>query len=272
MRKALTVAASDSGGACGIQADIKTFSALGVFATSVITSVTAQNSVEMAETLDLPTEMVISQARMVMQDIQPEAVKVGMIGRATNYEALANVFREYPPQYLVVDPVVTCYRGCSWVLSDEAIDQMIRYMLPLVDVFVPSIPDAEVILRTSICNLDQMKQAVRQLKEFGPKWVVLKGGHLDGDPIDVIWNGSELIELPGHRINTENDNGSGCTFSSAIAALLTRGLDVPEAVRQAKAYMQGALKAGFPVGRGKGPVHHFHHVSIQPAEPYALEA
>lgn len=272
MRKALTIAASDSGGACGIQADIKTFSALGVYATSVITSVTAQNSVEMAETFDLPTEMVAAQARMVMQDIHPEAVKVGMIGRAANYEALAHVFREYPPQYLVVDPVVTCYRGCPWVLSDEAISQMIRFMLPLVDVFVPSIPDAEVILRSSIQNVDQMKQAVRQLKEFGPKWVVLKGGHLDGDPIDIIWNGSELIELSGRRIVTQNDNGSGCAFSSAIAALLTHGLDVPDAVRRAKAYMQGALEAGFPVGKGKGPVHHFHHVSTQPAEAYAQEA
>lgn len=272
MRKALTVAASDSGGACGIQADIKTFSALGVFATSVITSVTAQNSVEMAETLDLPAEMVASQARMVMQDIQPEAVKVGMIGRAANYEALASVFQEYRPQHLVVDPVITCYRGCPWVLSDEAVSQMIRYLLPLVDVFAPSLPDAEIILRSSIRNVDEMKQAVRQLKELGPKWIVLKGGHLGGEPIDVIWNGSELIELPGRRIVTQNDNGSGCTFSSAIAALLTLGLDVPTAVRQAKAYMQGALEAGFPVGRGKGLVHHFHHISTQSTALYAQEA
>lgn len=270
MRKALTIAASDSGGACGIQADIKTFSALGVFATSVITSVTAQNSVEMAETFDLSTDLVASQTRMVMQDIQPEAVKVGMIGRAANYEALANVFAAHAPKYLVVDPVVTCYRGCPWVLGEDAIAQMTRFLLPQVDVFVPSLPDVEIILRTSIRSVDEMKEAVRQLKEFGPKWVVLKGGHLDGDPVDVLWNGSELIELPGRRIVTQHDNGSGCTFSSAIAALLAQGLDVPTAVCQAKRYMQGAFEAGFAVGQGKGVVHHFHRAQI--TQPHAQEA
>lgn len=260
MRKALTIAASDSGGACGIQADIKTFSALGVYAASVITGVTAQNSVGMASALDIPTALVVEQARMVLEDIQPAAIKIGMIGAADNYRALAELFQTKKTGLLVVDPVVCCYRDCPWVLGDAAINALKQYMLPLIDVFALSIPDAEVILKQPITTIADMTDAAKKLHALGPRYVLLKGGHLEGDPVDVLYAGRDVRAFTSKRIHTEHDNGSGCVFSSAIAAFLAKGAEVPEAIQQAREYMISVLPYGEPVGQGHGPINVFYHV------------
>lgn len=258
MKKVLTIAGSYSGGACGIQADIKTFSALGVYSASVITAVTAQNSIQMADVLEVPTDMVIKQTRMVLEDIEPEAVKVSMIGRAENYTALKDIFQEFEVEHLVVDHEINCYRGCPWVLWKEAIFSMKQYMLPVTEVFAPSIPDAEVILARQIDSVPEMEGAAKALKSYVPKWVILKGGHLEGEPEDVLWNGSSMIHFSGKRVQTNNDNGSGCNFSSAVATFLALGDDPVKAMRRAKSYMEEALRHNIQAGKGRGTVYQFY--------------
>jgi hydroxymethylpyrimidine/phosphomethylpyrimidine kinase len=260
MYKALTIAASDSGGACGIQADIKTFSALGVYATSVITAVTAQNSTGLSASTDIPSDLVVAQAQLVLEDIQPEAIKMGMIGAADNYRQLAELFRTHKTGPLVLDPVVCCYRDCPWVLSDTAVATLQQYMLPLVDVLALSIPDAEVMLRQPITTVAQMSDAAKRLYELGPRFVLLKGGHLEGNPVDVLYDGHGIQELSTQRITTKHDNGSGCVFSSAIAAFLALGFSEYEAIDKARTFMTSLLPHGEPVGKGHGPIHVFHHL------------
>jgi hydroxymethylpyrimidine/phosphomethylpyrimidine kinase len=264
MKKALTIAASDSGGACGIQADLKTFSALGVFGTSVITAITAQNTVEMGEVQELSTEMGVEQTRMMLEDIKPEAVKLGMIGHAENYSALAEILGEFRIASIVVDPVITCYRGCPWVLGQSAIQRMKMDILPMTRVFAPSIPDAEIMLECGIRTVSEMEDAARELQALGPQWVVLKGGHLEEEPVDILWDGRTLTHLHGNRVSSDDDNGSGCVFSSAIAAYLALGHDPEPAVRKAKSFIEEALRHSVKVGQGKGTVNPFHATGATP--------
>lgn len=266
MHKAMTIAASDSGGACGIQADLKTFTALGVYGASTITAVTAQNSMGMADVVELDPSAVAAQARMVLSDIRPDAVKIGMIGKAENYKVLADELEEHHQGYLVVDPVVTCFRGCAFVLGQDAIAALKGHVLPRADVFAPSIPDAEVILDTSILSVAEMEEAARAFSAMGPRFVVLKGGHLDADPVDVVFDGERLVRLEGRRIHTEHDNGSGCVFSAAIAAFLARGYEPIDAIREAKRFMEDALRFGVAVGQGHGPANPLHALAHGPAK------
>ncbi len=271
MHKALSIAASDSGGACGIQADLKTFTALGVYGASAVTAVTAQNSMGMADVVELEPSAVAAQARLVLSDIRPEAVKIGMIGKAENYEALAHELATLHQGRLVVDPVVTCYRGCAFVLGQDAIAALKAHVLPLVDVFAPSIPDAEVILGTSIQSVSEMEAAVRAIKAMGPRLVVLKGGHLDSDPVDVIFDGESMVRLVGRRIHTEHDNGSGCVFSAAIAAFLARAWEPIDAIREAKRFMEDALRHAVAVGQGHGPANPLHALAHAHAKGEAAQ-
>ncbi len=255
--KALTIAGSDSGGVCGIQADLKTFAALEVYGTSAIAAITSQNTSTMASLSPVPAHLLNEQIDLVLRDIGADAVKTGMLGHAENYRVVAEALQRHHVTNLVVDAVVTCYRGCAYVLEDAQQHAMREYLLPITHIFAVAIPEAEVLLQRPITTIDAMGEAARSLATWGPRYVVIKGGHLEGASTDVVYNGHGVELLRGKRIANPNDNGSGCTFTAAIAAYLAHGRSPLQAIAQAKRYLEEALQAAFNVGQGTGPVHHF---------------
>ena len=254
---ALTIAGSDSGGGAGIQADLKTFSALGAYGASVLTAITAQNTLGVSGVFELPTDIIAAQIDAVVTDIRPDVVKTGMIASIDIIGTVAERLRHYQLRQLVVDPVMVAKSGDA-LLRPDAVAALREQLLPLALVATPNLPEAETILGRKIESLDAMHAAARELvRECGARAVVVKGGHLAGPPIDVFFDGSELRELAAERIETKNTHGTGCTFASAIAAYLAGGEPLPEAIRKAKSYLTEALRRAFDVGGGHGPVHHF---------------
>jgi hydroxymethylpyrimidine/phosphomethylpyrimidine kinase len=250
----LTVAGSDSGGGAGIQADLKTFAALGVHGTSAITAITAQNTLGVTEILELPTAMIEAQIEAVMVDIGAAAAKTGMLSSAAIIEVVAGAVKRHGIRNLVVDPVMVA-KGGARLLRDDAVDALRRLLLPLALVVTPNLPEAEVLLGRSIRTLDERRQAARDLVGLGAHAAVLKGGHADEQlAIDHYFDGTELVELHSPRIATSNTHGSGCVFSAAIAAELAKGRDPLAAVHQAKEFITGAIERALEVGRGHGPV------------------
>ncbi len=259
MKRALTIAGSDSGGGAGIQADLKTFSALGVYGMSVLTALTAQNTLGVQAVFELPPSFVAQQIDSVVTDIGVDAVKTGMLANSEIIHVVAEKVREYRLPNLVVDPVMRAKSGDP-LLRPEAQEALIKELLPLAKVVTPNLPEAEALVGFPVRTLEDMRRAAVAIHEMGPEWVVVKGGHLEGDvSIDILYNGRDWWEFTAPHINTRNTHGTGCTFASAIAAWLARGAEVPEAVRLAKEYLTEALKAGakLNIGRGHGPVHHF---------------
>ncbi|MBP5858324.1 bifunctional hydroxymethylpyrimidine kinase/phosphomethylpyrimidine kinase [Marivibrio halodurans] len=260
---ALTVAGSDSGGGAGIQADLKTFSALGVYGCSVITALTAQNTREVQGVFDVSPSFVRAQMRAVFEDIAIDAVKIGMLGRADVIDAVRLDLKRYKPAWVVLDPVMVAKSG-DRLLAKNAMKALIDGLVPLADIITPNLPEAAALLKLKepITDPDAMVEAARRLLDFGPRAVLLKGGHLAGDSAaDLLFTeegGSEW--LPGRRFNTRNTHGTGCTLSAAIAAGLAKGQTMGEAVKQAKAYIANAIATAdtLDVGGGHGPVHHFH--------------
>jgi hydroxymethylpyrimidine/phosphomethylpyrimidine kinase len=251
---ALTIAGSDSGGGAGIQADLKTFAAFGVHGTSAITAVTAQNTVSVSEIHEVPVRVIRAQIDAVVEDIGVQAAKTGMLASAEIIEAVAKAIREHGIRNLVVDPVMVA-KGGARLLHSNAIASLYRYLLPLAAVVTPNIPEAEVLLGRALPTLDDRRQAARDLVALGLRAAVVKGGHSDeAQAIDVYWDGSELVELAGRRINTKNTHGSGCVFSAAIAAGLAKGQQPLEAVRAAKAFIERAIEHSLELGQGHGPV------------------
>jgi hydroxymethylpyrimidine/phosphomethylpyrimidine kinase len=258
----LTIAGSDSGGGAGIQADLKTFSALGAYGASVITALTAQNTRTVSAIHDLPPEFVSAQMDAVFDDIDFTAVKIGMLSRPAIIEVVADRLRCYRAQNIVLDPVMVAKSG-DRLLRAEAVSALRRHLLPLATVVTPNLPEAAVLLDLEEAEDEAgMIDAAARLRALGPQAVLLKGGHLvkGADSIDVLDDGAEPLTLAAPRIATENTHGTGCTLSSAIAALLARGLSLRDAVRGAKAYVTAAISAAdrLMVGHGHGPVHHFH--------------
>ncbi|MBI5576474.1 MAG: bifunctional hydroxymethylpyrimidine kinase/phosphomethylpyrimidine kinase [Deltaproteobacteria bacterium] len=262
MDKALTIAGSDSGGGAGIQADLKTFTAFGVYGMSAITALTAQNTVGVQGIFDVSPEFVREQIRSVMTDIGADAAKTGMLSNAEIVKAVAEAVREFRIPNLVVDPVMVAKSGAT-LLAPEARKALAQELLPLATVITPNIFEAEAILGRRIEDLDAMKNAARELKNIGCRWVVLKGGHLDIESraIDVLCGGRELILFRSPRLKTSCVHGSGCTFASAITAGLAKGLTPPEAVGRAKDYVTEAIRNGFSIGSGQGPTDHLTGVS-----------
>ncbi len=259
MKRALTIAGSDSGGGAGIQADLKTFSALGVYGMSVLTALTAQNTIGVQAVFELPPSFVAQQIDSVVTDIGVDAVKTGMLANSEIIHVVAEKVKEYRLPNLVVDPVMRAKSGDP-LLRPEAQEALVKELLPLALVVTPNLPEAEALVGFPVRNLEDMRQAAMAIHAMGPAWVVVKGGHLEGEvSIDILYNGKEWWEFTAPYINTRNTHGTGCTFASAIAAWLARGADVPEAVRLAKEYLTEALKAGakLNIGHGHGPVHHF---------------
>jgi hydroxymethylpyrimidine/phosphomethylpyrimidine kinase len=253
---ALTIAGSDSGGGAGIQADLKTFAALGVYGTSVITSVTAQNTLEVTGIHDLPPEFISLQLDTVMRDFPIDAVKTGMLSTAAIIRAVSERLQALDVGKLVVDPVMVAKGGAA-LLRKEAEAELIERLLPLAYVVTPNLGEAEVLASISIRNVEDMEQAARRIHAKGARHVVVKGGHLAGPPIDVFFDGHRFQYVEGERIETKSLHGTGCTFASAIAAELAKGTKVIDAVRHAKAYITAAIRLAEPIGHGFGPTHHF---------------
>ncbi len=258
MKKALTIAGSDSGGGAGIQADLKTFTAFSVFGTSAITALTAQNTVGVQGILEIEPDFVKKQIKSVLDDIGTDAVKTGMLASPDIVKAVADTLNEYSVDNVVVDPVMIAKSGDA-LLSAEACRTVIESLVPAATVVTPNIHEAEAMLDMKIENIDDMKKAGSEIHSMGCKWVVIKGGHMEKDDkaIDVVFNGEEYFEFSSERFNTKNSHGTGCTFSSAIAAGLAKGYPVLKAIEQAKKFISMAIKESFSIGAGHGPTNHF---------------
>ncbi len=250
--RALTIAGSDSGGGAGIQADLKTFSALGVFGMSALTALTAQNTTGVFAVHEVPPEVVAAQIDAVVEDIGVDAAKTGMLSSAPIIEAVADRVRHHRIGNLVVDPVMVAKSGAP-LLRPEAQEALRREILPLATVLTPNLPEAEALLGRAIRDLAGMREAARALRDLGPRAVLVKGGHLQGDAVDVFYDGEEFEELRAPRVPSPHTHGTGCVLSAAIAASLSRGLPVQEAVRRGKEFVTEAIRHGLPLGKGVGP-------------------
>jgi hydroxymethylpyrimidine/phosphomethylpyrimidine kinase len=258
MNRALTIAGSDSGGGAGIQADLKTFTAFRVFGTSAITALTAQNSTGVQGILEIDPEFVVKQISSVLNDIGTDAIKTGMLGGCETVEAVAETLKKYKSQNIVVDPVMIAKSG-DHLLSPDAIISVIGRLIPMARVVTPNIHEAQVMLNMEIKNLHDMKQAAERIKDMGCGWVVIKGGHMEDshESVDIAYNGDQFFTLTGPRIETKNSHGTGCTFSSAIAAGLAKGYDMVHALQTAKKFISAAISEGISLGEGHGPTNHF---------------
>ena len=253
---ALTIAGSDSGGGAGIQADLKTFSALGVYGMSAITAVTVQNTTSVLGVQEMPPAIVAGQIDAVFSDITVDAVKIGMLFSAATITTVAGCLRRWRPRFVVLDPVMISKSGHA-LMQPEAGATLQRELLPIASLVTPNIPEAEAITGMSIRSRSDMEKAARAIVALGAKAVLVKGGHSAGDADDLLFDGRRCHWLPGVRLAVRNTHGTGCTLSSAIAALAARGVALPEACQQAKDYVRGAMAAGLEIGHGCGPLHHF---------------
>jgi len=257
MRTALTIAGSDSGGGAGIQADLKTFAACGVYGTSAITAVTAQNTLGVTAWEPVSTELVIAQIEAVAGDIPPAAVKTGMLATAAIVEAVSAAIEGLDLPNLVVDPVMVA-KGGDRLLREDAVAAMKTHLFRLAEVLTPNIPEAEALTGTRIHSVDDMLSAARRIREMGPRVVIVKGGHAaSDDSVDVVCLPHAEFELRGPRIATVHTHGTGCTFASAIAAYLALGRPLEEAIREARTYVEGAIRHAPGLGAGQGPLNHF---------------
>jgi hydroxymethylpyrimidine/phosphomethylpyrimidine kinase len=250
----LAIAGSDSAGGAGIQADLKTMLALGVHGMSVVCAVTAQNSVGVQGYWELPPEAVRAQLDSVLGDIGAQAIKTGMLASATIVDTVCDVLAGLAAP-IVVDPVAVSKHGDS-LLSPGTLDAVRQRLLPLAAVVTPNLLEAELITGMTITDEAAMLRAAEAISALGPRWVLVKGGHLAGNPVDLLFDGQRAIRFPGQRIVSRHTHGTGCTLASAIASYLALGADVPAAVDSAKDYVTGAIGGGFPLGAGIGPVDH----------------
>jgi hydroxymethylpyrimidine/phosphomethylpyrimidine kinase len=254
--RALTIAGSDSGGGAGIQADLKTFSAFRVFGMSVLTAVTAQNSVGVQGVFDLPPEFVARQIDSVLSDFGADAVKIGMLSTASIIHAVADRLSAHGQTTVVLDPVMIAKSGDA-LLQPAARATLVKEMLPLAWVVTPNLHEAGALAGMSVTTERDMEEAARRIHALGPRAVIVKGGHLVDSATDILWDGKSFTRFPGERLASTSTHGTGCTFSSAIAAGLARGHALGEAVREAKAYVTAAIREGWPLGRGVGALKHF---------------
>ncbi len=251
----MTIAGSDSGGGAGIQADLKTFAALGVYGTSALTAVTAQNTVGVRAVEEAPPALVAAQIDAVLEDIGADAAKTGMLSSAAIVAVTVGRIRAHGIARLVVDPVMVAKSG-DRLLREDAVRALRTDLLPLALVVTPNLPEAETLAGVTIGSRADLEDAARRIAALGPRYVLIKGGHAPGDPIDILYDGRAFREYPGARIATTSTHGTGCTLSAAIVAYLARGLAVEDAVGRAKEYVVAAMRAASPIGRGHGPLHH----------------
>lgn len=254
----LSIAGSDPSGGAGIQADLKTFSALGCYGMAAITALTAQNTKGVTGVYELPADFVMQQVNALFDDVRVDAVKIGMAGSAKTISSLTGVLQQRQPGIIILDPVMVAQSG-DRLLTDDAAGRLRSELLPLASAITPNIPEAEVLLGQKFEG--NMKDFARRLMKLGARAVLLKGGHLEGETSKDVYADEHHIEILEHkRIQTKNNHGTGCTLSSALAAYMARGLPAHEAARHAKKYVTEALQSSksLEVGHGAGPVHHFH--------------
>ena len=254
--RALTIAGSDSGAGAGIQADLKTFAAHGVYGTCAITAVTAQNTLKVDEVLEMPTSLIESQIDAVVLDIGVDVVKTGMLSSSAIIEVVAAKVKEHNLRRLVVDPVMVA-KGGDRLLQETAVDTMREVLLPLATVITPNAPEAGVLVGKKIETLDDARSAARELVLMGAKAAIVKGGHLPGPPTDILYDGTEYRAFTSQRIEGTSTHGTGCTFASAIAANLAKGMSLRDAASAAKKYVTSAIRNAVPLGHGHGPLNHF---------------
>ncbi|MCS7083383.1 MAG: bifunctional hydroxymethylpyrimidine kinase/phosphomethylpyrimidine kinase [Aquificaceae bacterium] len=260
LSRALTIAGSDSSGGAGIQADLKTFSALGVYGMSAITCITAQNTTGVFNTHEVPPNVVYDQIKAVYEDIGVDALKTGMLYSAETIKAVVNAVLNLGLQNLVVDPVMRAKSGDS-LLKDDAKSALIQELFPLALLVTPNIPEAEELSGMKIKTIEDMECACKLIHEKGCKAVIVKGGHLSSldEAIDVFFDGQELHHFTSPFIDSKNTHGTGCTFSAAITAFLAMGQELKQAIKEAKHYTHGAIEHSIGIGSGHGPLNHFWH-------------
>ncbi|HEX5415042.1 MAG TPA: bifunctional hydroxymethylpyrimidine kinase/phosphomethylpyrimidine kinase [Chloroflexota bacterium] len=257
--KALTIAGSDSGGGAGIQADLKTFAALGVYGTSVLTAVTAQNTRGVFAVQEIQPGVVAAQIDAVMDDIAPAAAKTGMLSSSRIIEVVAERARARRIANLVVDPVMVAKSGDA-LLRADAVAALKELLLPLALVVTPNLPEAETLAGARLTTDAEIQEAAVAIARLGPRYVVVKGGHREGDAVDLVYDGIRFQTLRAPRIATRHTHGTGCTFSAAITAGLAQGQDAFSAISRAKDYLTGAIARAYPIGEGHSPVHHFYRL------------
>ena len=255
--KALTIAGSDSGAGAGLQADLKTFTALGVYGTSVVTAITAQNTTGVTRVLETPAPLVAAQIDAVLDDIGADAVKTGMLANARIIRTVADKIQEHGIQHLVVDPVMIA-KGGRVLLHPDAIQTLQTRLFPLATVVTPNIPEAQALTSVEGIGMRAIQEMAQRIFNSGAKHVVIKGGHRRGAATDVLYDGSVFLEFPAARIRTKNTHGTGCTFSAALACGLARRLPVEVAVAAAKEFVTQAIRRAFAIGAGHSPVNHFY--------------
>jgi hydroxymethylpyrimidine kinase/phosphomethylpyrimidine kinase len=259
MKRVLTIAGSDSGGGAGIQADLKTITLLGGFGMSVLTALTAQNTVGVQAIHEIPPSFVEKQIDSVLSDIGADAIKTGMLANEEIVEVVSKKIKQYKMEKVVVDPVMVSKSG-AYLLRKDAQDALIKRLIPLAMVVTPNLMEASVLTGLKVKSLEGMKKAAHRIYKLGARNVVVKGGHLKGMATDLLYDGKKYIEMEGRRIESKNTHGTGCTFASAIATLLASGDTVPEAVKKAKTFITMAIQSSFSLGKGTGPTNPFANV------------
>jgi hydroxymethylpyrimidine kinase / phosphomethylpyrimidine kinase / thiamine-phosphate diphosphorylase len=270
MQKVLTIAGSDSGGGAGIQADLKTILALGGYGMSVITALTAQNTLGVQGVVAVDPEFIELQMDSVLGDIGADAIKTGMLVNARTAETVARKLREYRVEKLVVDPVL-CSKNGAILLDDEGMDAVRTHLFPMAYIITPNIPEAERLVGTTITKVSDMVNAARKLRAMGPRYVLVKGGHLKDAPVDVLHDGAQHYEFHIQRVRTRHTHGTGCTLAAAIATMLGQGRPLMECIDQAKRYLYRALRFSLGIGKGIGPTNHFASVTREIARTHVLE-
>jgi hydroxymethylpyrimidine/phosphomethylpyrimidine kinase len=260
---ALTIAGSDSGGGAGIQADLKTFAALGVYGTSAITAITAQNTVAVTDIFELSPSLISSQIEAVIEDIGVDAAKTGMLSSSDIIHAVATAIKRHGIRNLVVDPVMVA-KGGARLLRDDAVEALRTLLLPLAAIITPNLPEAEALLGRPVRTLNERREAARDLVALGSRAAVVKGGHAGDDVTDVYWDGTQLVELKAKPVATSNTHGSGCVFSAAITAGLAKGREPLTAVREAKEFITRSIEASLELGHGHGPVNPMFKIGRRP--------
>lgn len=257
MKHCLTIAGSDCSGGAGLQADLKTFAAHGVYGMSVVTAVVAENTCRVLSVQDLPSGCIADQLDTVFEDIPVDAVKIGMLSGRETMETVVDKLREYCPAHVVIDPVMVATSGDD-LMQREALGYFKEHLLPLAAVLTPNLPEAEALLGKPVHTLQEMEEAAKTLCHMGAKAALVKGGHLDGEALDVLFDGQKISHFTHARIPSSSTHGTGCTLSSAIAANLALGFDVGQAVANAKEYVSNAIQYALSVGKGHGPTNHLY--------------
>lgn len=261
MKTALTIAGSDSSGGAGIQADIKTMTLNGVYASSCITAITAQNTQGVRSVQEVDPDILRDQLDMVFEDIFPDAVKIGMVSSKTLIQVIAEALSRHKARKIVLDPVMVATSGAR-LMEETALESLVKDLLPLADLITPNIPEGEILAGQEIKNSQDMEKMAKKIGEDYGVAVLLKGGHQISTANDLLYDGEGITWFYGERVDNPNTHGTGCTLSSAIAANLAKGLSMEEAVKEAKAYITGCLRAGLDLGHGSGPLDHAYKLRL----------